>query len=192
VLGADQWLGKIDGILDDGNDGQEIAMADEEFGQRGLIAAREPVATNPAFFQVRSGDLELVAFPFSSGKTIPGLRGPGRGLGAVVHVDGARRAVGKDFDVPGEHGVGERIKVWPDAQAAGCARGVVGRMRLAFVLLLVPFFGGPAVGTEALGVVDRQARVIADEGVGGVVRAGGLGVGAGEVDLGPSGLGEKD
>lgn len=191
VFGADERLGEIDGILHGRDDGEEIAVADEIFGKRGLVAAREPVAAEPALFQIRGGDLELVAFPFPDGETVPGLGGVGRWLGPVVHIDRARRAVGKGFDVPGKHGIGERIKLRPDAQAAGSARGVVGRVRLALVLLLVPLFGGPAVGAEARGVVDGQAGVIADEGVGGVVGAGGLRVGAGEIDLGAGRLGQE-
>src|ERR1700691_6413041 len=65
VLGADERLGEVDGILHDGNDGEEIAVANVVFGEGGFVAAREAVAAEPAFFQMGGGDFELVALPFA-------------------------------------------------------------------------------------------------------------------------------
>src|SRR6202042_3288038 len=122
---------------------------------------------------------------------VPGLGGVVGRVRAAIHVDGAGAAIGEDFDVPCQDRIRERVEIGPDAQAAGGAHSVDGRVGIAFVLFLIPFFSGPTVGAEAVGVVDGQPCVIADEGVGSVVRTGGLAIGAGEVDLGASGGGEK-
>ena len=64
VIGAaDERFGQIHGIGDDGHDGQNVAAKQPVLGQRGQVAARQPVAADVAFLQVRGLDGEDVTLP---------------------------------------------------------------------------------------------------------------------------------
>ena len=56
VRGADERLLEVDGIVDDRDDHQVVAMPDEPLGHRRPVAVRDAVALEPAGLQMRGED----------------------------------------------------------------------------------------------------------------------------------------
>ena len=82
---------------------------------------------------------------------------------AAVHPDRPLGAPREMMRVDGDELLRRRVALFPDAQA-GEARHVVGRVHAALVLGQRDERGVPGVGAGADGVVDRQARVVAELG----------------------------
>jgi hypothetical protein len=56
VLALDQRLSEINGIGNDADVREMVAMPDEMFGKRGLVAFGQPIAPDPALLDMRGGD----------------------------------------------------------------------------------------------------------------------------------------
>ena len=161
---AHERLGQINGVHHDRDERQVVLVANEVLDERRLVATRQTVASHPAFLQVRRRHLEHVSLPFARRKPLPAVLGIRRWLRAAVHVDRAVRQHPHEGDVPRDHVLRDRVDGTADAQGRRTARPVIGRVRLALPLRHRPFRRIPRVGAQACGVVDRQARVIADLG----------------------------
>ncbi len=129
-------------------------MADEMFGERGHVAFGEAVAAQPAHLDVRGGDGEDVAFPFTGGETHPGV---GRVVGrmrAAIHPDSAGLLVGTDVHLDGDDLLSIGVLLFPQAEGHGAAIDVGHDVDAALLLLESEAGGVPAIGAQAGGVVD--------------------------------------
>ena len=121
VVGLDEGFGQVDGVGDDADVGEAVAVADEVFGERGHVAFGEAVAAEPAHLDVGRRDGEDVAFPFSGGETHPGVGGVVGRVGTAIHPDGAGLLVGADVHLDGDDLLGVGVLVFPEAEGHGAA-----------------------------------------------------------------------
>src|SRR6185369_14810070 len=82
-------LGQINRISDDRHERHPIRMPDEMLRYCRAIAARNSVAANPAFFQVRCVDRQNVAFPFPRRKPLCCVKSEVRRMWTTIHPDRA-------------------------------------------------------------------------------------------------------
>ena len=125
------------------------------------IAARQPVAADPAFFQMRGGDGQNVAFPFPGGEA---LRGVQRVLGRMrtaIHPDGALRAPREMMRCGSRSAVCESLSNSSQMRMPAKLGDVIGRVDAALILGQRDERCVPSVGAVAGGVVDWDAQVIA-------------------------------
>jgi hypothetical protein len=170
VRRANERLGEIHRVLDDGDQGQILAMADEVLHESGLLAPRNAVAPKPALLEMSGGHLEHVAFPLTGREALPRVLRVGGWTRTSVHVDHALRQHPHHRGVPRDYILRYGIHCARNPHAGRTAGGVVGRMRLALPLQHRPFARVPRIGSQTCGVVDRQSQVVADLGAGAALR----------------------
>src|SRR5262245_8121635 len=119
VLGlsrADERLLKVLWVVHDDDHGQVLAMFDDMFAQRSLIAHVDAVALHPAFFQVGRLDRQLIALPGTSREACPGMTRQLRGMRAAVQPDGTVGAAERPFKTKSDDSVGQRLEDIRDAE----------------------------------------------------------------------------
>jgi hypothetical protein len=65
ILSTNERLAQINGIVDDDDVHQVIAVTDKPFGHRRAIAGRHAVAHDPAHLDMRCCHDQCVSFPFA-------------------------------------------------------------------------------------------------------------------------------
>ena len=141
-----------------------VAMPEQMFGDGGILTARDSIAPDPAFLQMRGGDGQNVAIPLSGGKSLPGVRGFSRRMRTAIHPDGSLGRLPGNVRVIGDQLLRVAVHFLPDAQVRRTAPGVIGRMRAALILGQREQGRIPAIAPQARGVVDGQPEIIADIG----------------------------
>src|ERR1019366_5904717 len=145
-------FGQVDGVGNDADVGEAVAVADEVFGERRHVAFGEAVAAQPAHLDVGGRDGEDVAFPFAGGETHPGVgRVVGR-VGASIHPDGAGLLVGADVHLDGDDLLGVGVLLLPQPEGHGAAVDVGDDMHAALLFLERKARGVPTIGAQAGGV----------------------------------------
>ena len=143
---------------------KHVAVADEVFGQRRLVAHRQAVAANPALLDVRRVDDQHVAEPFAGGKALPGVRGDRGRMRAAVHVDRPRLIVGADVMLDRDELLRVRVPIFPDAEVQRTAIDVGRDVHAALLFRQRDPRRIPAVGELPRRRVDRQAEIVAEVG----------------------------
>ena len=162
IGGADERLGQVVRIVDDHHHGQMVAVPEQMFGSGGVLAARDPIAADPAFLEMRGGDGQHVAVPFAGRESLPGVGGVGGRMRTAIHPNGSLRRLPGNVGVIGDQLLGVAVHFLPDAQVGGAAPGVIGRMRAALILGQRQQRRVPAIAAQARRVVDRQPEIVAD------------------------------
>src|SRR4029453_4926656 len=75
------------GVVDHGDDGQDVAVPRDEIRHRIQVAGLRAAAPEVTIFQVSGCDLECVSNPLSRRKAGPAMRSPGRGMRTPIHKD---------------------------------------------------------------------------------------------------------
>ena len=164
ILGLDQRFGGVDRIGDHAHVGENVAVPDEVLDHGGQVALHQPVAPDEALLDVGGLDGQDVALPLAGGESHEGVRSVFGRMRAAVHPDGAGLLVGADVVLDGDHLLGLRVLLLPDAQVVGAAINVGDAMDAALLLGQRHAGGAPAIGAEAGGVVDGKAQIIAQLG----------------------------
>jgi hypothetical protein len=170
VRRAEERFGEVDGVVDDADQRERVAVADPVLGECCAVAAGDAVAADPADFEVRGGDYENVALPFARRETLPGMWRVGAGMWPSVHPDSALRSLPGDVGVPGDDLLRGGVDFLPDAEVGRAARAVVGRVRLALMFRQRQQGGVPGISAHAGFGGDGQAQVVADFGAGDALR----------------------
>ena len=183
VLGAaDERFGQVDRVVNDVDPRQDVAAANPEAGDLGLIAGHRAVAADVVLFQVRRGDPQHVAFPRGGGEPAPRVVGfRGRRVAAVEihrHVGGL-----VPLGLVGDDLARERIDFLRDAELRRAAVDVGPAVRPALVFRKAQDRGVPPFGAGQPVGVERQPDPVADPRVFGVVHRADHRPLAGEVDL---------
>ncbi len=162
IGGADERLGEIDRIGDDADQRQKIAVANPVLHQRGAIAARNSIPADVALLEMRGGDGELIAFPFSGRESLPGVRLVFGWMRTAIHPDGSFLGLPLHVRVVGDHLLRLVINVLPNSQIGRAARSVVGWMGTALPLRQRRDGCIPTVRAKPGCIRDGQAQIVAE------------------------------
>src|SRR5262245_10195404 len=87
VRASNEWLFEINGVVDDADHGQQIAVTDEVLRHRRPVAVSDAIALNPTSLEMRAGDRQHVAFPNAGREAGPGVGGVRWRMGTAVQPD---------------------------------------------------------------------------------------------------------
>ena len=163
--GVDVRLVHVDGIVDDGDHVQEIAMSRDELGHRVHVARLRSATLEVAILQVRRRDLQRVPDPLSGRKARPAVWRPCRWVRTAVHED---RTVQRphELDVIRPDVARQRILFLEDARPAKPAPLMWGRVRPALVFRRSPDRFRRGIGPQTPGLVEGDARIVAERRLG--------------------------
>ena len=130
-------------------------------GERRLRAARHAIPAKVVLLQVRRGHREHVAFPHAGRESLERVRRVLRRARPAIEVDRPLVLVGADVGMEGDDPLRGGIVVSPDAQWRQPAKGIVGRVRTALILLhhrdAVRI---PGLGAQPAGLAERKPGVV--------------------------------
>src|SRR5213594_2321434 len=130
---ADERLGEIYRVADENHEGNVVSVSNPMLTQRAKIASEKPHALVWRGLQVSRSDRQLIAFPFSRGESLPGMR---RVLGRVrpaIHPDDSFLSLPFGVLMPCDHLLRDRIDFLPDTNGADIGK-IIRRQRVALLL----------------------------------------------------------
>jgi hypothetical protein len=158
--GFAQRLAEIDGIVDDGEHRDDIAVTDEVFLHVGGIALRNAVGFDPAAFEVSRLDGQRVALIGTGGETGEGVRRVRRRVRAAIHIHSPIALRDLAIEAPRDEPLGERVTFLPNPVVGRRIPEV--RRDVAHALVLPDRLarGRPRQRVQPCGVVQRNAAVV--------------------------------
>src|SRR5215471_17510315 len=154
ILRSDERLAEINGIINDYQIDQVIAMTDELFPHGRPIARRHAVPHDPSHLDMRRGHDQSVRLPFAGRKTCPCVRRTFRWMRTSVHPYRPRPSVRAMYGVRNDLSC-IRIVDLSNADIPGLAtHGVGHRVRNALPLMRRKYGFIPAFGLVPAGFVD--------------------------------------
>ena len=147
VRRAHERLGEIHRVGDDRHHRQDVAIADPVLGERRLVAARQSVAPQIPFLQMRDGDGEHVAVPLRGRESGPRVQRVCRRMRTAIEID---RTVHRPQPLGVKRGdlTRDRIDLFGDAQVRRPAPDVIGRVRTTLPLGKRLNRGVPGIGAH--------------------------------------------
>src|SRR5215471_3310 len=154
MIAFDQRLSEVDRVGGDGDMGQMIPVPDEVFRERHQVAGRNTVAAMPALLDMCGADRQSIPFPFSGGKTHPGVNGVVGRVWTAIHVNGAVLLIGADVFAQRDDILRLRIALLPNSNSEGPAMYIPDGVNLALMLLKRKAVGIPAKCPLPRGIVN--------------------------------------
>jgi hypothetical protein len=130
---AEERLLEILRVLNEHVPGEVIAVSHEVLGHRSRIATCHAVATQPAFLQMRGGDLEVVANPFARRETHRRVLGELGRMRPAIHPECSLRAPGEVLQVDRHELLSLGVDLVPHANVRE-AIGVIRRMHATLIV----------------------------------------------------------
>ena len=150
----------VQGVVNDGDDGQDVVMPRDELRHRVHVARLRSPAAEISVLQMSGGDLQRVADPLSRREAGPAMRRIRRRVRAAVH---EHRAVERahELDVVHVDVARQRVLLLENPRAAKTAPLVRRRVRPALILRRAPNRFRRGVRAQATCLVEGNPCVVA-------------------------------